>query len=148
MVAIHGEYNTLHLAGLPLMLEMYFHSLPFQVGDKHVPVAASADFHFDDVVKRIFRPVWLFQAVAFDIVLSASHMQAVFQGQFLADAGTAQTLVPVRYGIAVVVYAVESNMHVWMLLVEMLGDEELRILDSHPFHIFKRDACHDTVRQP
>ena len=30
MVAIHGEYNTLHLAGLPLMLEMYFHSLPFQ----------------------------------------------------------------------------------------------------------------------
>ena len=42
--------------------------LPFQVGDKHVPVAASADFHFDDVVKRIFRPVWLFQAVAFDIV--------------------------------------------------------------------------------
>ena len=29
-----------------------------------------------------------------------------FQGQFLADAGTAQTLVPVRYGIAVVVYAV------------------------------------------
>ena len=32
--------------------------------------------------------------------------------------------------------------------VEMLGDEELRILDSHPFHIFKRDACHDTVRQP
>ena len=42
MVAIHGEYNTLHLAGLPLMLEMYCHSLPFQVGDKHVPVAASA----------------------------------------------------------------------------------------------------------
>ena len=75
-------------------------------------------------------------------------MKAVFQGQFLADAGTAQTLVPVRYGIAVVVYAVESNMHVRMLLVEMLGDEELRILDSHPFHIFERDACHDTVRQP
>ena len=41
-----------------------------------------------------------------------------------------------------------AHMHVRMLLVEMLGDEELRILDSHPFHIFKRDACHDTVRQP
>ena len=127
------------------MLEMYFHSLPFQVGDKHVPVAASADFHFDDVVKRIFRPVWLFQAVAFDIVLSASHMQAVFQGQFLADAGTAQTLVPVRYGIAVVVYAVESNMHVRMLLVEMLGDEELRILDSHP--VSYTHLHHGSIRQ-
>ena len=37
---------------------------------------------------------------------------------------------------------------IFWLFVEMLGDEELRILDSHPFHIFKRDACHDTVRQP
>ena len=42
----------------------------------------------------------------------------------------------------------KEHPHVRMLLVEMLGDEELRILDSHPFHIFKRDACHDTVRQP
>ena len=34
------------------------------------------------------------------------------------------------------------------IALEYMGDEELRILDSHPFHIFKRDACHDTVRQP
>ena len=46
--------------------------------------------------------------------------------------GTAQTLVPVGYGIAVVVYAVEGDMHVRMLLVEMTGDEELRDVYKRP----------------
>ena len=74
-------------------------------------------------------------------------MQAVFQGQFLADTGTAQTLVPVRNGIAVVVYAVEGDMHVRMFLVKVPGDKELRVLNPHPFHVFKCNPCHDTVRQ-
>ena len=59
------------------MAEMHFHTLPFQVGDKHVPVAASADFRFEDVVKLVFRFVRLFQAVALDIILPVCHVQAV-----------------------------------------------------------------------
>ena len=46
MVAILGEYHALYFVRLPLVLEMHFHSLPFQVGDKHVPVAAPADLLF------------------------------------------------------------------------------------------------------
>ena len=80
MVAVLGEDNALYFVGLPLVLEINFHSLPFQVGDKHVPVAASADFRFEDVVKLIFRLVRLFQAVALDIILTASHVQAVLHG--------------------------------------------------------------------
>lgn len=47
-VAVLGEYNTLHLVRLPLVPEMHFHALPFQVGDKYVPVATPADFSFED----------------------------------------------------------------------------------------------------
>ena len=53
----------------------------------------------------------------------------------------------VRYGVAVVVYTIESDMHVRMFLVEMSCNEELRVLDAHLFHIFKCNTCHDTVRQ-
>ena len=77
MVAIHGEYNTLHLAGLPLVLEMNFHALPLQVDDKHIPVTAPADFRFEDVVKLILRLVRLFQAVALDVLFPVCHMQPV-----------------------------------------------------------------------
>ena len=74
------------------------------------------------------------------IPVSYTHLDVYKrQGQFLADAGTAQTLVPVRYGIAVVVYAVESNMHVRMLLVEMLGAEE-PVSYTH-LDVYKRQRC-------
>lgn len=58
-VAVLGEYNSLYLVSLPLVLELHFHSLPFQVGNKHIPIAAPADFRFNDVVKLILRPVRL-----------------------------------------------------------------------------------------
>lgn len=80
MVAVLGEDYALNLVSLPSVTEMYFHALTFQVGDKHVPVAAPADFRFEDVVKLIFRLVRLFQAVALDIILTASHVQAVLHG--------------------------------------------------------------------
>ena len=118
-IAVLGKYNALYFVSLPSVAEIHFHTLPFQVGDKHVPVAAPAYFGFEYVVKLILRLVWFFQAVALDILLTANHVQAVFQGQFLADTDTAQTLVPVRNGITVVVYAVESNMHVRMNCVEL-----------------------------
>ena len=38
-------------------------------------------------------------------------------------------------------------MHVRMLLVEVPGDEELRVTNAHLFHVFERDIRHDTVRQ-
>ncbi len=70
-VAVLGEYNALYLVGLSLVFEMYFHTLPLQVSDKHVPVAAPADFRFEDVVQLIFRLVRLFQTVALDILFPA-----------------------------------------------------------------------------
>lgn len=147
MVAALNENNALYFVRLPLVLEMHFHSLTLQVGGKHVPVAAPADLRFEDVVKLVLRPVRLFQPLTLDVILAVYHVQPVLLRKFLADAGTVQSLVPVRNGVAVVVDAVEGYMHVRMLLVEMSCDEELRVLYSHPFHVFKSDARHDAVRQ-
>ena len=38
-------------------------------------------------------------------------------------------------------------MHVRMLLVEMSGNEELRVPNAHSFHIFKCDTSHYTIGQ-
>ena len=102
MVAVHGEDHALHFICLSLVFEAGFYTLTVQVGDKHVPVAAPADFRFQYVVQPVLRPVRLLQSVALDILLAASHVQTVFQGKFLADTGAAQTLVPVRYCLAVI----------------------------------------------
>ena len=37
-IAIFGENNALYLISLPSVAEIHFHTLPFQVGDKHIPV--------------------------------------------------------------------------------------------------------------
>ena len=100
-IAVLSEDHALYFVSLPSVAEIYIHAMPFQVGDKYIPVSTPADFRFEDVVKLILRLVRLFQAVALYIVLSICHVQAVFQGQFLADTGAAQTLVPVRNGIAI-----------------------------------------------
>ena len=73
-VAVFGEDYTLYFVRLPLVLEMHFHSLPFQVGDKHVPVAAPADLHFEDVVKLVLRPVRLFQPLTLNVILAVCHV--------------------------------------------------------------------------
>ncbi len=39
-------------------------------------------------------------------------------------------------------------MHMRMLLVEVAGDEELGVAQSHPLHVFKCDMRHDMVCQP
>ncbi|EXZ85192.1 hypothetical protein M069_0266 [Bacteroides fragilis str. B1 (UDC16-1)] len=132
---------------MPFMLEADFHPLTVQVGDKHIPVAAPADFRFQYVVQPVLRPVRLLQTVALDILLAASHVQTVFQGKFLADTGAAQPLVPVRNGPAVIAYAVEGDMHVRMLLVEVAGDEEMRVAQSLLLHVLKCYPCHDMVCQ-
>jgi len=93
VVAVLGENDTLHLVCLPFVLETDFHALPLQVGDKHVPVAISAGFRFEDVVQLIFRLVWLFLSIALYVLLAFSHVQTVFQSKFLADTGAAQPLV-------------------------------------------------------
>ena len=53
----------------------------------------------------------------------------------------------VGYGIAIVVYAIEGDMHVRMFLVEMPCYKELSVPYAHPFHIFKSDTSHSTIRQ-
>lgn len=135
-VAVHGKDNTLNLVCLPLVLEADFHALPVEVGDKHVPVSAPAGFRFEDVVKFVLRPVRLLQAVALDVLLAVRHIQTVFQRQLPADTGAAYPLVSVRNGPAIVVYAVEGDMHVRMLLVEVPSNEELSVPYAHPFHIW------------
>ena len=57
VVAVHGEDHALHFICLSLVLEADFHTLTAQVGDKHVPVAASAYFRFQYVVQPVLRPV-------------------------------------------------------------------------------------------
>ena len=130
-----------------LVLEADLHALTVQVGDKHIPVAAPADFRFQNVVQPVFSPVRLFQAIELDILLAVSHVQTIFQGKLLADTGAAQPIVSVRECPAVIAYAVEDDMHVRMFLVEVVGDEELGVAQSHLLHVFKCDMRHDMVCQ-
>ena len=77
MVAIHGKDNALYLVCLLLVLEADFHSLLIQVGNKHVLIAAPADFCFENVLQFVLRSVRLFQAAALDISLAVSQIQTV-----------------------------------------------------------------------
>ena len=49
-VAVLCEYNALHLVCPFLVFETDFHTLPFQIGNKHVPVTAPAYLFFENVV--------------------------------------------------------------------------------------------------
>lgn len=71
--------------------------------------------------------------MAFHLFLAVGEVQSVLPCQFLADAGAAYPFVPVADCPAIVGDAVEGDMYMRMLLVEVAHDKELRIGYSHFF---------------
>ena len=67
-----------------------------------------------------------------------SEIKPVLDFQFCAYLFIAVHVVPVRNGLAVVVYTVEYDMHMWVFPVLMAHDDVLRIGDFHFTHIFLR----------
>ena len=49
-IAVLGEDNALFFVSLFPVTEIHFHTLPFQVGDKYIPVSTPEDFGFEDVI--------------------------------------------------------------------------------------------------
>ena len=117
----------------------------FEVGDKEVGVGGCGELDFDDVVKGIFGGVWVFEGVGFEIVVWGRDMEGVFEGELVGDGGSGERVVGVGYGIGVVVYGVERNMEVGMVVVEMVGDEEVGIVDWDGLDILKGDGWDDRV---
>ncbi len=58
-------------------------------------------------------------------------MKSVLLGKLLANALAAEAVVPVGNGLAVVVNAIEGDMNMRMLPVEMPSNDVLRILDAY-----------------
>ena len=71
----------------------------------------------------------------------------MFGFQLLAYLFVTVHIVPVRNSLAVVVYTVEHDMHVWMLPVLMEHDDVLRIGDFHFTHILLCKLYHLLIRQ-
>ena len=81
------------------------------------------------------------------MLLAFSEIKPVFGFQLLACLLVAVHVVPVRNGLAVVVYTVEHDMYVRMFPVLVAHDDVLRIGDFHLAHILLRKLYHFLVRQ-
>ena len=81
-------------------------------------------------------------------VLAFPEIQSVFLFHFLADRDIPDTVVPVAYSPAVIVYPIINYMDMRMLLIMMTGDDILGILYAHLFHILSGKQDHHTVRKP
>ena len=81
------------------------------------------------------------------MLLAFSEIKPVFGFQLLAYLLVAVYVVPVRNGLAVVVYAVEHDMHVRMFPVLVAHDDVLRISDFHFTHVLLRKLYHFPVCQ-
>ena len=81
------------------------------------------------------------------MLLAFSEIKPVFGFQLLAYLFVAVHVVPIRNGLAIVVYAVEHDMHVRMFPVLVAHDDVLRIGDFHFTHVLLRKLYHFPVCQ-
>ena len=108
---------------------------------KVFPIPAPSNFSFQRLIDFIFGLIGFFQAMLLAFLLAFSEVQTVFGGQFLANLLTSESVVTVRDALAVVIYPIESNMNMWVLLIEMGTDNVLRIFYSYPLQIFTSNSC-------
>ena len=79
------------------------------------------------------------------MLFSFSKMQTVTGCQHLADLFVPVAVVLVADGMAVIIYPVVNDMTMRMVTVDMPGDDELCVLNSHQFHIVVGDFQHQSV---
>ena len=85
------------------------------------------------------------QAFLFDMVFTIGKVQAIFGGQHFADFLILTEVILVANRLAVIVHSVENDMAMRMLTVDMSGNDVLRILNTHQFHIVVRYVQHQSI---
>ena len=73
------------------------------------------------------------------MLFSFGKMQTVTGCQHLADLFIPVAVVLVADGASVIIHTVVNDMTMRMITVGMPGDDELRVHDSHQFHIVMGD---------
>ena len=81
------------------------------------------------------------------LLFPLGEIKPVFGFQLLAYLFVTVHVVSVRNGLAIVVYTVEHDMHMWVFPVLMAHDDILRIGNFHFTHIFLRKLYHLLVCQ-
>ena len=79
------------------------------------------------------------------MLFSFGKMQAVTGCQHLADLFVPVAVVLVADGATVIIHPVVNDVTMRMVTVGMPGDDELRILNSHQFHIVVGDLQHQPI---
>ena len=87
------------------------------------------------MINLIFRLIVSFQAVSPYSVFTFTKIKPILFLQLLADLDIPITVVLVTDGASIVIYTIENNVNMWMLLVFMPGNDILGLFDSHFLHI-------------
>ena len=80
-----------------------------------------------------------------DMLFSFCKMQAVTGRQHLTNFFIPVAVVLVADGVAVIIHPVVNDVTMRMVTVSMPGNDELRVLDSHHFHIVVGDFQHQPI---
>ena len=80
-----------------------------------------------------------------DMLFSFGKMQAVTSRQHLTNFFISVAVVLVTDGAPIIIYPVVNDVTMRMVTVGMPGDDELRILNSHQFHIVVGNFQHQPV---
>ena len=74
------------------------------------------------MVNLVLRLIASFQTMCSYPVLAFTKIKSVLFFQFLANLDIPITVVPVADGASIVIYTIENNVNMWMLLVFMPGN--------------------------
>ena len=146
--SVLGEGQSLYDIALALIFERGLNPMSGQLVNKLAPGASSGQHIFDSMAYLILDLVFSLEPVRTHSVLAFPEIQSVFLFHFLADRDIPDTVVPVAYCPAVIVYPIINYMDMRMLLVMMTGYNVLGILYAHLFHILSGKQDHHTVRKP
>ena len=100
------------------------------------------------MIDKILNPVVMAQPHEIDMLFSFCKMQAVTSRQHLTNFFIPVAVVLVTDGVAVIIHPVVNDVTMRMVTVGMPGDDELRVLDSHQFHIVVGNFQHQPIIVP
>ena len=102
---------------------------------------------FYGIMDLILHLVLAAQTVTLHIHLAFGKVQSVFPRESLAYRHVAYGIVPVAYGVPVVVNPVGHDVQMLVFLVGVAAYNILGVHNAHALHILSGDFSHQTVRQ-
>ena len=142
-LAVNGQIAELSVdfgAGKGIASIREFHALHFTGSPADLVLHVNTTF-----VDFMLRPVVWAQAFFLDAIFPVGEVKPIFGGQHLADFLVAVAVVLIADALPVVVYAIENNVAMRMLPVNVPGDDVLCVSDAHPFHVFMDDFQHKRI---